>query len=229
MAAVTLTTLRARVRELADQGVSTFVSDAATSLDAFINAGVQRLHDIILDAAGDEPPLPVASNAFSVTVASGTGTVTPPAAFYELFGVDLTVSGVVVDAKRFNRKERNSLRSQTLYLPRRTPQYRMDGNVVQICGQDGTYSGTLYYVAVASPLVAGADTVTYPNGWEHYAVLYAAILVAAKEETDPSTLMALLRMEDERIRAAVKTDMANPPRMVDVERPFTDSDNPWEV
>ena len=229
MASVTLTTLRSRVRELADLTGSSFVTDAATSLDSFINSGIQKLHDVILNAAGDEPPIPILSTSFNVTISSGTGTVSLPAAFYQLFGVELTLSGSVVDLKRFTRKERNSIRSQTIYAPRRTPQYLLDGTTLRISGMDGTYSGTAYYVPVASELSAGGDTINYPNGWEHFAVLYAALLVAAKEETDPSVLMRLLAMEQERIESSVKTDTANPPRVVDVQAAFTNSDSPWEV
>jgi hypothetical protein len=229
MPAVSLTTLRARVRELSDNASTTFVTDAATSLDAFINTGIQKLHDVILDAAPSDPPLPVATSALSFTIAAGTAAVSTPADFYELLGVDLSISGSIIDAKRFTRKERNALRTQTVYLPRRTPQYMLDGNTLRVNGQDGTYTGTLYYVAAATVLVNAGDTVSYPNGWEHYAVLYAAILLGAKEETDVSTLMALLQMEEARVQGAAKTDMGSPQRMVDVQQPFTDSDNPWEV
>lgn len=228
MTAVSLTTLRARVRELADMPVTTFVTDAATSLDAFINAGIQRMHDVILNAGGEES-LGTASSAISLTIASGTGTVTLPTDFYALQGVDLTVGGAVVDVKRYSRKERNSKRSQSIYLPRRTPEYLLEGTKLRFVGVDGSYTGTVWYVPQPTPLVADADTINYPNGWEHYAVLYAAVLALTKEESDTSGLLALLQAEEARLQDSAKADEANPASVVDVEAVFTNSDSPWEV
>ena len=51
---VTLTTLRSRVRERADMVGSSFIADAATGLDAWINEANQKLHGMLVDAMGEE-------------------------------------------------------------------------------------------------------------------------------------------------------------------------------
>lgn len=227
MAAVTLTTLRARVREAADLGTSAFVTDTATSLDAWINTGVQHLHDLLREMMKDEP-LSTSETPLAITVASGTGTQALPEDFYDLLGVDLSLSGQRVDAKRFTFKERNALRAGGYWAPREVPRYRLDGSNLRLNGADGAYTGTIFYAPSPALLVNGTDAVNYPNGYEEYAVLLAAIKVAVKEETDPSGLLQLLAMERARIEGAAKRDEGSPARMVDVEAAFTDGLAPWE-
>lgn len=230
MTAVSLTTLRTRVRELADMVGSAFVTDAATSLDALVNVGVQKLHDKVLDAMGDDS-LGRSSSAVAITIASGTGTQALPADFYRMLGVDLLIGGDRVDLRRFEWKQRNAIRTQSLWLPREVPQYCLDGTTaLRLNGMDGSYTGTLWYAPIATVLVNVGDTVDYPNGWEQYAVLYAAILALTKEESDTSGLKSLLAEEGQRIEAAAaRRHQGSPPRMVDVEVPFTDGSTPWEV
>ena len=50
MAAVTLTTLLARVRERADMVGSTFVADSANGLYAWINEAHAKLHGMLVEA-----------------------------------------------------------------------------------------------------------------------------------------------------------------------------------
>lgn len=227
MAAVTLTTLRVRVREIADMGSTTFVTDAATSLDAWINLGVQHLHSLLREVMKDEAHAS-STAAISITVAAGTGVQALPADFDDLLGVDLSLGGQQVDARRFTFKERNALRAGGAWLPQVGPQYRLDGANLRLNGPDGTYTGSLLYVPTPALLVGGSDAVNYPNGYEEFAVLTAAIRCLLKEESDASGLMQLLGIERARIEAAGKRDEGSPPRAVDVEAAFTDGAPPWE-
>jgi hypothetical protein len=227
MASVTLTTLRARVRLHADIGASTFVTDAAASLDSFINMGVQALHDKVLNAMGDDA-LGVTEGAITPTIASGTGVVALPSDFYRLLGVDLLVGGQRIDLKRFNFKERNALRDQTAYGHVAVPRYRLDGANLRFNGPNGAYTGTLFYAPSPALLVNAGDAVNYPNGWEAFAIYHAALLVLAKEESDTREVARLLDIEGARIEAAAaRRDSGSPPQMADVEQSSTDSNSPW--
>lgn len=225
-----LADLRARVRELADMSSTSFVQDTRLSLDAFINVGVQKLWDKVLDAMGDDS-LGRASSAVAITIASGTGTQALPSDFYRMLGVDLLIGGDRVDLRRFEWKQRNSIRTQSLWLPREVPQYCLDGiTSLRLNGMDGSYAGTLWYSPTPTFLLNDSDFIDVPNGWEQYAVLYAAILALTKEESDTSGLKSLLGEEGQRIEsAAARRHQGSPPRMVDVEVPFTDGSTPWEV
>lgn len=214
MAAVTLTTLRARARELADQVGSTFVTDAATSLDAFINAGLDALYDLMVQAYGEDYFL--TSSAF--TTVAGTATYALPADFGKLRGVDLLYTGNTrVPLSRFNFAERNRLRDPL--LAGEVPSYRLQGSLLWLePAPTAAYSGTLWYVPSRPLLVNGADSVNVPNGWEDYAVLEAAIRVGLKEEGDVSGLLSLQERMRARLEAAVESrDAGEPERVVDTD------------
>ena len=74
--------------------------------------------------------------------------------------------------------------------------------------------------------VNAGDTVTYPNGWEKYIVVDAAIQALLKEESDTRALMAERERIEKEIREAKEArDMATPKRVVDVM--MTDLDVLW--
>lgn len=220
MATVTLTTLRSRVRERCDIGSSTFVTDTSTSLDSFINESAQLLHDILAKKLADA--YLVSSSSFST---SGS-TVALPSDFYHLLGVDLTVGGAVRTLKPFMFRERNAYKNASVFTgPYEVPRYALEGTNVRLYPQPSSgLSGTIWYVPLlqVSPsgnlLVNGTDSINFPNGWEVFVVVDAAIKVLAKEESDTRALEAerqriLNRIED----AATDRDLGSPRQAVDVE------------
>lgn len=213
MAAVSLTTMRARARELADQVGSTFVSDAASSLDAFINAGLDALYDILVQAYGEDYFL--SSSAFN-TVA-GTATYALPATFAKLKGVDLTVNGTRIALQKFNFAERNRLRDPL--LAGELPCYRLQGNLLWLEPvPTAARAGTIWFIPSRPLLVNGGDTVDVPNGWEDYAVIEAAIRCGLKEESDVSGWLTLQERMRVRLEAAVENrDAGEPERVVDTD------------
>ena len=111
MAAVTLTTLRSRVRERADMVNSTFLTDTADSMDALINEAAQELHELLVLNYGEDYAVASASTS---TVA-GTSAYALPADFMKLLGVDLVMGAdEVYDLQRFNFKERNVYRGASV-------------------------------------------------------------------------------------------------------------------
>lgn len=226
MAAVTLTTLRARTREHADAVNTQFVTDAANSVDAFINAGLDELYDLLVEKFGND--YFVSSAAFTTVV--GVSTVALAADFYKLLGVDLTVGTDVVDLRRFEFKERNSYRSATLQSGSDVPRYRVEGSNLRLYpAPTGAWAGVIWYVPTRTLLVNANDSCNFPNGWEEFAVLCAAEKILLKEESDISGIDALKQAQLQRISAAAENrDAGEPARVTDTQRPYVGFDpNGW--
>lgn len=211
---VSLTTLRALVRERADMVGSAFVADTATGLDAWINEGYQRLHGLLVEAMGDEY---VESQATLTTVA-GTSDYALPATFFKLYGIDLPVGGSTRTLRPFTRGERNSLTAvNPSWLT--VPRYRVTGSNLRLLpAPQSVMVGTIFYAPVCPTLTAGSDSVSVPNGWELYIVLYAAIQALLKEESDVRGLREeLSKLEANIIKLRDDRDQAFPHQAVDVD------------
>ena len=213
MATVTLTTLRSRVRERADMAGSNFVADTATGLDAWINEANQKLHGMLVDALGEEY---VSSSSALATVAD-TSDYALPTGFFKLYGVDLTIAGYIRALLPYNRMERNAYRNDQNY-GWHIPRYSIVGSYLRIYPTPtSVLSGTIYYAPEATVLTAGTDSVSYPNGWERFIVLDAAIQALLKEE---SSVTALIQERDAVVREIAQTkenrDLASPKQVVDV-------------
>ena len=222
MATVTLTTLRSRVRERADMVGSSFIADAATGLDAWINEANQKLHGMLVDAMGEE----YVSSTSSFTTVSGTADYALPAGFYKLYGVDLNFQGAWRSLLRYERSERNAYREMR---PDLLPRYSIVGSNLRLYPSDvGGLSGSILYAPEATVLTAGSDSVSYPNGWEKYIVIDAAIQALLKEESSVTALMQERARIEQEIRDAKESrDMATPKRAVDFELVELESDFLW--
>jgi hypothetical protein len=78
-------------------------------------------------------------------------------------------------------------------------------------------AGTILYAPEATVLVGGSDSVSYPNGWEKYIVIDAAIQALLKEESSVTALVAERERIEREIRDAKEArDMASPKRTVDL-------------
>ena len=212
MASITLTVLRARVRERADMVGSSFVADTATGLDAWINEANQKLHGMLVDAMGEE----YVSSSASFTTIAGTSDYAVPAGFYKLYGVDLDYHGIMRSLKQYTRAERNTYRE--LY-PEFLPRYSLVGTNIRLYPiPSAGLTGAILYAPEATILSGGSDTVSYPNGWERFIVIDAAIQALAKEESNTSTLVAeRLAIVKEIEQTKEMRDLATPKRVVDLE------------
>lgn len=199
---------------------SSFVADAATGLDAWINEAHQKLHGMLVDALGEE----YVSSTSSFTTLAATSDYALPTGFYKLFGVDLEYHGVMRALSRYERPERNAYRE---IRPEALPRYSLVGNNLRLYPiPTAGLAGTILYAPEATVLVNAGDTVTYPNGWEKYIVIDAAIQALLKEESDTRALMAERERIEKEIREAKEArDMATPKRVVDVM--MTDLDVLW--
>lgn len=222
MASVSLTTLVARVRERADMVGSAFVADSATGLYAWINEANQKLHGMLVDALGEE----YTSSASSFTTLAGTSDYALPTGFYKLYGVDLDYHGIMRALIPYTRSERNAFRNQQ-YSGVVVPRYLIVGSNLRLLPTPSAgLAGSILYAPEATTLANGSDTVNYPNGWERFIVIDAAIQALAKEESNTRTLDAERdKIVAEIMQAKEARDMANPKQVVDTD--LSDPDLLW--
>jgi hypothetical protein len=202
VAAVDLTTLRARVREAADMVGSSFVTDTATSLDAFINAAAEELYKLLVAKFVDYFD-PVSQ---ALAVAAPNDTYPLAADFLKLRGVDVQEGGVWRSLKPSTMRERNAGGGQTA-SSLRLMRYRLQGTKLLFVPAPGV-SGTAR--AIYIPQFTKYDSAN-PGigkewwGWEEYIVQVAAAKCAVKEESDPSIYMG----EARRIRQQIEEEASS--------------------
>lgn len=215
MATVSLTTLRSRVRERADMVGTNFVQDSATSLDAWINEGVQILHEKMVAAYGSD--YVEKTSAFTC---DGTGNVTLPSDFFKLLGVDLQLYGVTRTIRPYMRAERNAYKNSSIWGPHVLPAFKLSGltTLKLLPAPPSGITGSIIYSPVATVLTNSGDTVETIDGWERYIVLYAAIQCLIKEESDAGPLMQQLQMMDAQLQGIIDNRSAgHPEHAVDVD------------
>lgn len=224
MSAVSLSTLRSRARRRADQENSEFCSDAEV-LD-YINEGAKRLHELLVGAYGED----YVKKSSTITTVAGTSDYTLPTDFFKLTGVDLTISGKAVPLKRYNEVERNAFRNISTVSWFSVPRYKLEGATTLRLypAPTAAMSGTLLYIPLLQILQGGtgstyinefvsdADTCNFPNGWEKFVTLYAAIEMMDKEESDTKEFKKKLdKWEAELIDAASNRDAGHAQTAVD--------------
>lgn len=227
MAAVTLTTLRARARVRADQETPGFVPDTALGIDAFINEGGQKLWELLIKAYGQQ----FVEKTSTFNTVAGSTDITLPADFLILYGVELNIAGVVFSLVKYNHTERNLYRNMLALAPawRQRPRYNLSGmgstGLLKLFpAPDGAYAGSFLYAPVFTPLVNASDTVDFPNGWERYIVVYTAIQLGMKEESSVTELRTELKaMTEELEEIANRRDANQPHSVVDAEAVENDS------
>lgn len=190
MASVSLTALRARVREAVDIVGSSFVTDSSTSLDALINAAAHELYKLLVTTHEDY----FATKSHSVTLVAGTSEYDLPADFFKVRGVDILDGSTYRELGVFQFRERNRQATGNLAL-----KYQVRGSKLIFAPAPVT-AGTarLLYIGQFTAYSAAGDSVEWWD-WEEFIIQRAAAKVAVKEETDPSPYMA----EAERIKADI--------------------------
>lgn len=176
-----------------------FIADSATEIDAFINEGVQILHEKLVAAFGSNYV------ARSTTLSSTSdGVVALPSDFFSLLGVSMTFGGENIPLRPFAQAERDMYQGPLQWVGGldSTPKYQLFGTA-NIRLRPIPPTGTplvLEYSPEATALVAGGDTVNFPNGWERYVVVYTAIQMRIVEETSVTELSNVLEQMDKQLR-----------------------------
>lgn len=217
MTVVTLATLRTRARERADMSAAGFVPDSATGIDAWINEGVQILHEKLVAAYGSN----YVSKSTTLTTTTN-GLITLPADFFALLGVSLVASGQNTPLDPFPQRERETTVGASSFLwtgtPQTAPRYQLFGANLRLRPAPSAGQSIIFeYNPVATALVLTSDTVDFPNGWERYVIVYTAIQMKLKQESSVTELVTLLEGMDKQLKEmADLRDAGAPAQAADV-------------
>lgn len=214
----TLLQLKTRVREEADMENSDFISDS--ELLSYINSSYAELYDLLVETYDD-----YYLTSAEETIAAGTSTLTLPATFYKLRGVDLKLSTNDYAAlSKFNFNERNRLNSANFLFGSNSTtaasRYRLMGNTINLEPSDnaaGTYK--VWYTPAITLLSTDTDTVDGVNGWEEYIIVDAAIKCLSKEESSTTVMERRKEALTRRIqKMASERDSGSPDSVQNVRR-----------
>ena len=174
---VTLTELRSRAREAADQENSTFVSD--TALDRYINTGLGELYDLLVAAYGAE----YYGTTQSLSIVAGTYQYSLHVTFYKWLGLwRLTGSGGREEKELFRLPHEAAAEAVSGGDPA-YPRYRLTTATVELYPTPtSTWYASARFIPALTKLTSGSESFDGINGWEEYAVLYAAKCMARKED-----------------------------------------------
>lgn len=228
MSTKTLAELRTAVLARADfTSTNQFVPTAV--LDEYINSSISDLYDLALDNEG-QTFLPI----YEITVTTGAPAggniyaVDPTA--YKVLGVYILEGGKYYALDKLNLQEIPVLRNRT--FNRRIAKYRVQGGFdatdlsIQIFPQPP--AGVVLRVEIVTepfPLVLSTDATSFPNRWEEYVILDAAMKCLEKEESDTSDLRRRFMLVKERIENAGHThDKKNPETVTDVTDVWEDAE-----
>lgn len=184
---VTLAELRTRVRQRSDMETSDFVAD--DELNGYINASIAELYDLLVSAYGADYFL--AEHSFGTVI--NTIDYALPVDFYKLKGVDANINdNNWFSVRPFNFNERNRNQDVTWgLLNGPTIRYRLMGSNIKFSpAPNATYQMRIWYVPLATILVADSDSFDDLNQYAEYVVIDAAIKCLQKEESDVSVLAA---------------------------------------
>lgn len=213
MAATTLTQFRTRTRQRADMENSNFVSDS--ELTGYVNKSISELYDLLVSSNSE-----YFLSSSTTVVASGESTITLPADFYKLRGVDFYLGGRWTDLEQFNFNERN-LDSATNLIGCHV-KYRLQGATIKLIPEDnvdGQYR--VWYTPLPTELSSDSDSFEGINGWEEYVVVDAAIKCLQKEESSTTDLEKAKAHLGKRVAdMAAKRDSAKPKTITNVNAPF---------
>jgi hypothetical protein len=190
---------------------TSFVTNA--ELDVWINEGIGEVHDKLARAFGED--FLETSVAFTC---DGTEYIDLPADFLRLLGIDLTLNGTTFTLEPFNRANRAALSNQRVVVWPNLPRYKLSGpdRIRLLPAPANGVAGVLWYQTAAVTLVADTDYVNFPNGWESYAAVYAAIQMLMKEESNTDQLQGLLDKWDAELEMLVEErDAGSPHQVVD--------------
>lgn len=207
--------------------VAGFIADDANGIDAWINEGVQRLYELLVKAYGES----WVEETYTLNTVAGQSDYTFAGSdVLAIYGVDMTIGGVERALERYENRERSQLKNRALTDWRIPPKYQFVSGALDpkaatstvklrlLPAPDGVYPVVVRYAPGYQLLVAGADTVNFPNGWERFVVCYTAIQMLRKEESDTRGLESeLSKMEAELEEIAQRRIVDQPHQTIDTE------------
>lgn len=187
-----------------------FVSDV--ELNDWIREGAQELHELVVGAYGEA----YVESTVALTAVAGQTDYPLPADFFKLYEVNLPIDGRQRSIRPMPRAERNYWGNATGVSG--VPRYRLVGGNIRFYPAPPAGVGSIRYAPTAPALTSDSNTVDYPNGWERYIVVYAAVMAGMKEETDVRGLQALLeRQRQMLVSIAEQRNLEGPQQAVDAD------------
>lgn len=230
MAVVTLQQLDDRTRERADQVYASTIT--TTEIYTYINDAKRYVDDLIVRCYGED--YRATSVTFTATVGAENHSlsVLTTGTFYKLLQLSATGSLGFQDCKRYEWKERNSLRASGVVLnPGETYRYKITGDNLSLLPIP-TQATRMEIVWVPQTTAMSLTTDSYDdgNGWSHLVVLKAVFAIKDKLEEDVKALAAEIDAEEARIIAsAPNRDVGEAMHVVDIQtsQPYTAW--PWRL
>lgn len=213
--AITLLELRTQARQRADQENSNFVTDA--ELNSYINNSIAELHDILIQAYDSDYYL----SETNFTTVNGQAAYDLPDDFYKLVGVDARLNGQnYFTLKKFTFNERNRFDDFGVWdvFGFSSVRYRVMGSQIRFNPiPDNQTDIRVWYIPVATELVADTDELKDLNAYSEYVIVDAAIKMMVKEESDATILLAQKADLKRRIEeAANNRDASNSETVKDI-------------
>lgn len=216
----TLQTLLDRVAANCDVVISATGFGNQAQVIQWLNDGLQEIHYLLANSGEDyfdvTPQL--------ITLVTGTSQYALNADFYKVAGVDLLIGGASYDVPRIMAGERNLYTRSGVAASDSVFGYRILGNNIHLIPASGTGQMRVNYVPTFAKLAALADVVhqSVPEGWEAYAIATASAKQLAKEESDPSVMLAEAGKVWQQIKSFFEPrDRVEPMRIVDTHGRFT--------
>lgn len=212
---ITLAELRVQARQRADMENSNFVKDS--ELNSYINNSIAELYDIIVEAYNSEYYV----TSTEITLSSGGESISLPADFYNLKGVDIKIDNQdYISLRPFNFNERNRYSELGVWdlAGITNVRYRIVGDEIRFTPKaDRNVTVRIWYVPLATKLVADGDTLDDINAFSEYVIVDAAIKMMQKEESDVTVLFAQKVALEKRIRDRAKIrDASSAPSISDI-------------
>lgn len=218
---VSLSTLRTRVRRMADvEGDTTRFPDA--ELTAYINESLTWVYDLLVEA---DENFYASTTPATVSVVNGVSTYALSSSVYKVLGMDVSIGGEVLTLRPFEWTERNRYTSISGWSVQNPLAYQLRGNNVSfIPTPTSSHTVSVYYVPAFALLSADGDTFDGVNGWEELAVIQAAIKVLRKDDRPTNELERDRDVLLSRIEAMKPSrDLGSPHRVVDVANSYDSS------
>lgn len=197
----TLAELRTELRLRGDYEDSGVFTDA--TLTAWVNDAIAEVYELVDQAC---------ENYFvtetSLTTTANSDTVSLPATFYKLVGLDF------LDGNIYRRLGAHDIQARTRYgtLAGQPRSYRLQGGALRLLPTpDAAYTLRLLYIPAAPKLSADGDTFDGINGFESLVVQKALLLCDMREERPLGDRMAIIQKLEDRVRTAVSARDAGEP------------------
>lgn len=211
---ITLLNLRNEAKDRADMVNSGLVSDSMWN--KYINKSKDALYDMLISAYDDE----YFAKTSTFTIVPGTSNYSLPTDFYKLLHLEIVNSPTQRKTMRkFQFKNKNRYSYPSTIYGYDVSKYRIVGsNLVLYPVPSSGQTLEMWYIPLATNLVADGDELNGFNGFEEYIILDAAIKACRKEETDTQDLERDRMIITDRIeRMRHNRDAAEKARIIEVE------------